>query len=159
MTPPPRPQFRVISCAVVLNANGSILLVQEAKPTHRGQWNLPGGHAENGESPLAAVVRELHEETSLNCRVVGLLGIYCGQSSIRFAFQMSAAEQLPSAGDEIMNARFFRPAEIAQLADFELVRPDTIRQIIASVGKTQPIDSTIFRSMTAAADGALRPCG
>ncbi len=149
MTAPPRPTFRVICCAVVTDASGSILLVQEAKASHRGQWNLPGGHVENGESPLAAVVRELREETHLVCDVVGLLGIYCGQSSIRFVFQMSAATSTPAAGDEIVTARFFPRTEITRLADSELVRPATIRKIIMSIGETRVIDRSLFHSIAA----------
>ena len=34
-------------------------------PTHQGKWTLPGGGIEFGESPEAAMVREVEEETGL----------------------------------------------------------------------------------------------
>lgn len=42
-----------------------VLLVCRAKQTLSGQWSLPGGHVETGETLRDAVRRELHEETSL----------------------------------------------------------------------------------------------
>ncbi len=42
---------------------GRLLLLPTYKPT----WTLPGGCAEDGESPLAACLCELREETGLVC--------------------------------------------------------------------------------------------
>ena len=39
-------------------------------------WNLPGGGVEAGESPWAALVREIEEETGLNAVPVHLSGVY-----------------------------------------------------------------------------------
>ena len=54
---------------------GKVLLVQEANGRHRGRWGLPKGHVEANESPEAAAVRELDEETGLSGTVVGLAGV------------------------------------------------------------------------------------
>lgn len=37
-------------------------------------WDLPGGHIEPGETPRAAVIRELHEETGAVAKRLGLIG-------------------------------------------------------------------------------------
>jgi 8-oxo-dGTP diphosphatase len=39
-------------------------------------WVLPGGGVEFGEDPAATLVRELQEETGLEGRVGGLVGVY-----------------------------------------------------------------------------------
>ena len=39
-------------------------------------WNLPGGGVEAGESPWAALVREIEEETGLNAVPIHLSGVY-----------------------------------------------------------------------------------
>lgn len=38
-----------------------------------GKWEFPGGKVEESENPEAALVREFHEELSLEIEVVGLL--------------------------------------------------------------------------------------
>lgn len=47
---------------IVMNKKGGILLV---KPNYRMHWHIPGGLVEPRESPVAAAVRELEEETAI----------------------------------------------------------------------------------------------
>jgi 8-oxo-dGTP pyrophosphatase MutT (NUDIX family) len=42
---------------------------------HRGQWALPGGRCDEGETPVEAVLRELDEEISLRLDATDVLGI------------------------------------------------------------------------------------
>ncbi len=44
---------------------GKVLLVKRAKDPSRGEWSIPGGLVELGETLHQAVVREVHEETGL----------------------------------------------------------------------------------------------
>ncbi len=47
--------------------------------SHRGQWALPGGRCDEGETPVVAALRELHEELGLELGpddVLGLLDDY-----------------------------------------------------------------------------------
>src|ERR1700687_491705 len=47
--------------------------------SHRGQWALPGGRCDEGETPVMAALRELHEELGLELAagdVLGLLDYY-----------------------------------------------------------------------------------
>jgi 8-oxo-dGTP diphosphatase len=66
----------VVRCvgAVVHDREGRLLLVQRANDPGRGQWSLPGGRVEPGESDASAVAREIHEETGLVVRAGSLVG-------------------------------------------------------------------------------------
>jgi ADP-ribose pyrophosphatase YjhB (NUDIX family) len=60
---------------VVRDSYGRILLVQEEKQEHFGQWNLPGGRIEWREQPSDAAERELEEETGLSLEIRGPFAI------------------------------------------------------------------------------------
>ena len=55
------------------NAAGQVLL---QKRGDSGLWGFPGGAVELGESPEAAAIREVREETGLDVAVGSLIGIY-----------------------------------------------------------------------------------
>jgi ADP-ribose pyrophosphatase YjhB (NUDIX family) len=54
-----------LAATVVIEHAGGIVLVQRDIDPDRGIWHLPIGHAEYGEEPAAAAVREGQEETGL----------------------------------------------------------------------------------------------
>lgn len=57
----------VVACAVTNNRR--ILILKRAIEPGRGQWALPAGYVEPGESAEEAIVRELMEETTLELSV------------------------------------------------------------------------------------------
>jgi 8-oxo-dGTP pyrophosphatase MutT (NUDIX family) len=59
--------------AVIFDRRGRVLLQQRSDG---GQWGLPGGSVEIGESVRAAVVREVKEETGLRVTPGRVIGIY-----------------------------------------------------------------------------------
>ena len=59
-------------CAVVSDQRKRLLLVQRKVAPQRGEWCLPGGFMELDETPEAAALRELAEETGLSGTVEGL---------------------------------------------------------------------------------------
>ena len=59
--------------ALVINDDGALLLI---KRTDNGNWSLPGGAIDLGETVREAAVRETLEETGIQCEITGLSGIY-----------------------------------------------------------------------------------
>jgi len=58
--------------AVVLGSKG-VLLVRRDKDPGKGLWSIPGGGVEVGETQAEAVVREVQEETGIECEVIELI--------------------------------------------------------------------------------------
>ena len=116
--------------AVVLDAGERILLVRRGRSPSAGEWTLPGGRVEAGESPEAAVVRELREETAIEGRVVAPLGVVTIVRddvvySIHEFLVAPQSDEPPRAGDDAAEARWATREDLDLLG----VRPDAIAVI------------------------------
>jgi ADP-ribose pyrophosphatase YjhB (NUDIX family) len=58
---------------VIENDAGEILMIERSD---NGNWALPGGAIDLGESMSQAGIRETKEETGIDCEILGVLGIY-----------------------------------------------------------------------------------
>lgn len=65
----------VAVAAVIWNDAGEVLLIRRTKEPRIGQWSLPGGRVERGETLRQAVLREIREETGLEIEILGLAGV------------------------------------------------------------------------------------
>ncbi len=58
---------------VVASEAGEVLLIRRSD---NGNWAVPGGAIDLGESMVQAAIRETREETGIECEITGLVGIY-----------------------------------------------------------------------------------
>lgn len=57
----------LVSAVALIDADGRVLLAQRPEgKSMAGLWEFPGGKVEPGESPEAALIRELHEELGID---------------------------------------------------------------------------------------------
>ena len=130
---------------VVVNDQGEILLIQRSD---NGNWTIPGGAMEYGESLTRTAIRECKEETGYDIQVTGLVGIYTNPNrrieytsngEVRQEFSVcyigQAVSGQPTPNDEATRIEWVSPD---QLDDMEMADP--IRQRIAHYlsGETEP---------------------
>ncbi len=57
----------LVSAVALIDADGRVLLAQRPEgKSLAGLWEFPGGKVEPGETPEAALIRELHEEIGID---------------------------------------------------------------------------------------------
>ena len=114
---------RVAVGAVVIH-NHCILLVKRGKQPAKGEWAIPGGSVELGETLEAAAEREIYEETGVTIKAGKM--IYSFDSIVKdgdrtrfhyviLDFEASYVAGDPRAGDDVLEAGWFRPKKIKTL--------------------------------------------
>jgi len=116
---------RLCTSAVILDPAGTgVLLTRRAD---NGQWCLPGGALDPGETAAECCEREVLEETGLHVRVTRLTGVYSDPHMImayadgnrwhivdlNFAAEVQGGT--PGLSEETTQIGYFTPAEIAQM--------------------------------------------
>jgi 8-oxo-dGTP diphosphatase len=101
--------------AAIFDERGRILCVKlNYGPLN---WTTPGGRVEAGESPVAALVREIHEESGYYAQVERLVGIYSAPFKDDIVLMMTA-RIIGSDGwapdDEIAQMGFFAQAALPE---------------------------------------------
>lgn len=102
---PPKTPLLTVDCVVVDPARG-VLMVRRKNPPFKGQYALPGGFVEIGETVEDAAKRELMEETSIDAKTLSLVGVYSKPDrdprghTCSIAFLVRAENQEAKAGDD-----------------------------------------------------------
>jgi 8-oxo-dGTP diphosphatase len=134
---PPTPALTV-DC-VVLDSADRVLLIRRANPPFQGQYALPGGFVDVGETVEAACRRELKEETGLDVGALRLIGVYSDPGrdprghTCSVAFLAHAGKAQPVAGDDAAAAEWIDTWRKVPLAfDHALILRHALRLLAAS---------------------------
>ena len=101
-----------------------VLLIQRRYDPFRSAWALPGGFVEYGEDLIAAVAREVAEETGLNGLLFRQFRTYGDPRrdprghTISVVFLAEIVGEAPplAADDDALQARWFRVGKLPELA-------------------------------------------
>ncbi len=92
----------IVVAAVIRNGAGKILLTRRPVGSHMGGlWEFPGGKVEAGETPVAALERELREELAVSPKIGSPLTFSVheepGMRIVLLFFAASLGEARPTA--------------------------------------------------------------
>jgi 8-oxo-dGTP diphosphatase len=125
------PERPVVGVGGVIIDDGRALLIRRGSEPLRGEWSIPGGTLELGESLEEGVARELLEETGLVVRVLELIEVFdrifpgegapVGGAKLRPRFHFVIVDYLcertggePRAGSDVTDVAFATEGELSQ---------------------------------------------
>lgn len=132
------------SAGAFVQREGKILLIQRSD---NGNWSMPGGAQDPGESLTRTAVRETLEESGVHVRVTGLVGIftdprhvvhYTSNDEVRQEFTVIYRADYvhgdPTESDESTRVGWFTPEEVAELP----MDPSQRKRLDWAVGREEP---------------------
>ena len=123
----------VPTVGVVCLRDDQVLLIKRGTPPRLGQWSLPGGRLERGETTTVAALRELAEETGVQAELLGLVDVVdglftspaTGETTRHYVMIDYAARWIsgePVAGDDAAEARFAPLDEALAMVEWDVTR-------------------------------------
>jgi ADP-ribose pyrophosphatase YjhB (NUDIX family) len=120
-----------VAVGAVARRGDELLLVRRGRGPAQGEWSVPGGHVELGETLHEAVVRETAEETGLEVVVDRFLGwvermdqtvgergappVFTHFVILDFAVTLLDPDATPTPGDDALEARWVPVDELSEL--------------------------------------------
>jgi ADP-ribose pyrophosphatase YjhB (NUDIX family) len=135
------PGYTLGALLVLQNAAGEFLLV---RPRHLAGWTLPGGLLQSGESPAAALAREIREEVGLTIDLGdelprALVHPEARRVDLIFVGSPSSTagedQQVTVDGVEVLEAGWFRGTDLPPHAE---TTADVLRRIGAVAPQATP---------------------
>ncbi len=104
---------------IVCLRGDEVLLIKRGTAPRKGEWSIPGGRIETGETEAQAALRELREETSVSAdlltKITALDADFEGYHYRLHDYLARWTSGEPKAGDDADKARFIPLSEMNAL--------------------------------------------
>lgn len=123
---------KIMVDVIVPSEEGHVLLIRRGSDPYEGQWALPGGFVEVGETLEAAAAREAEEETGLEVEIIRLVGVYSDPDrdprghNVSVAYLARAQEGEPSGASDAAEAAFLDPSTVELAFDHKKIVADAL---------------------------------
>ncbi len=106
-----------IAAVVLVSDGGRLVLVRRGIEPAMGRWSFPSGYVDRGEAIEDAAVREVKEETGLDVKLGGLIGLYSrsGSPVALAVFSARVVGGRLEAGSEAQDAAWFSADDLPPL--------------------------------------------
>ncbi|MGQ9492391.1 MAG: NUDIX hydrolase [Anaerolineae bacterium] len=119
------PKAPIVGVGAVVVSQGKVLLIRRGNAPNQGQWSIPGGIVELGETMAQAAIREVHEECQVEIEPGDVLSIYeliqrdeKGRIQYHYVLIDLMARYVrgePVAGTDAMEVRWAEEADLDKL--------------------------------------------
>lgn len=106
-----QPRFTASAAAVVVDREGKVLLLEHLLRPYSG-WGFPGGFIDRGETPEAAVIREVREETGIEITDVRLIEVRTVDRHLEFIYSARGEGPGEILSSEILDLRWYTAEEV-----------------------------------------------
>ena len=114
--------MRPVAADALLVEGNKVLLIRRGKEPFLGKWAIPGGFLEENETLEQCCVREAKEETGLEVRIEGLLGVFSepgrdprGTVGVVFLCKRIGVGEA-KGGDDAEEAKWFQLDSLPEMA-------------------------------------------
>ena len=109
--------------AVILFKKDNLILIRRKNPPFQGEYALPGGFVDIGETVEQACIREAKEETNVNVKIKKLIGVYSEPArdprghtvSIGYLCVPKSPNAKPKAQDDAASLEIFPISKVPSL--------------------------------------------
>ncbi|MEW6637190.1 MAG: NUDIX hydrolase [Actinomycetota bacterium] len=116
----PGPETPKLMVDVVIPSGEGVVLIRRGTDPFEGQWALPGGFVEVGETVEQAAVREAAEETGMAVEIARLVGVYSDPERDPRGHNVSVAFLARPVGGDLSAASDAAEVAVLDYRDVEL---------------------------------------
>jgi ADP-ribose pyrophosphatase YjhB (NUDIX family) len=120
------PDYPIVGIGVVVLLSDQVLMIRRATQPRLGQWSLPGGAQELGETVFEAAQREVLEETGLNIEILGMVDVVdsirlddLGRVKYHYTLidfvALTIGSDMPKAGSDASDVAWMTLEELSKL--------------------------------------------
>lgn len=126
------------AAGLVINSNKEWLVVKKRYGGLHGKWSLPAGFVMPTETIDEAVVREVKEETGIDCKVCGMIGFRTGVIREEISDNMAIfllqphdeREELIAQLSELYEAAWMSPKQLAEEKDASVMLHEMVNYVL-----------------------------
>ncbi|WP_262177531.1 NUDIX domain-containing protein [Saccharococcus sp. Marseille-Q5394] len=123
------------AAGIVMNSKGEWLVVKKTYSGLKGMWSLPAGFVEGNETADQAAIREVREETGLDCKLEGMVGFRTGILKGEVSDNLALFLLRPEQENQLLTPQENEISEVAWKTPYELKDDPNVSAMIHEIAE------------------------